>query len=106
MIKHLCKGVPSNGERQMLEAASVTGHKDTDALYTFKSRGFGREVGLVYSVNSNVVFCLAASVPLVTESMATMMVSLPSVVVSDIPVIFQLVEVLPAAMGWVVLSLR
>ena len=60
----------------------------------------------VASVNSNVVTCSAASVPLVTESMATMMVSLPSVVVSDIPVIIQLVEVAPAAMGWVVLSLR
>ena len=47
MIKHLCKDVPSNGERQMLEAASVTGHKDTDALYTFESRRFGGEIGLV-----------------------------------------------------------
>ena len=35
MIKHPFNGVPSNGERQLLEAASVTGHKDTKMLMRY-----------------------------------------------------------------------
>ena len=35
MVKPLRKGVPSNGERQLLEAASVTGHKDTRMLMRY-----------------------------------------------------------------------
>ena len=31
----LRKGVPSKGDRQMLEAASVTGHKDTKMLMRY-----------------------------------------------------------------------
>jgi len=30
------------------EVAIITGHKDADALYAFKSRGFDGEVGLAW----------------------------------------------------------
>ena len=30
-----------------VEIATITGHKDADAVYPFKSRGFGGEVGVV-----------------------------------------------------------
>ena len=39
---------------------------------------------------------------LVNDVTLITMVSLPSVLLSDLPVSFQLVEVLPAAMVWVV----
>ena len=34
-------------------------YADANALYAFKSRGFGGEIGLIYSLNSNVVICSA-----------------------------------------------
>ena len=52
------------------------------------------------SVNVSVSLCLPLSVALVTEVTLMIMVSLPSVLPSDLPVNFQLVEVLPAAMVW------
>ena len=55
------------------------------------------------SVNVSVSLCVPLSVALVTDVTLMTMVSLPSVLVSDLPVNFQLVEVLPAAMVWVVL---
>ena len=39
---------PIENELELVEVATITGHKDiknTDALYAFRSRGFGGEVG-------------------------------------------------------------
>ena len=55
------------------------------------------------SVNVSVSLCLPLSVALVTDVTLMTIVSLPSVLVSDFPVSFQLVEVFPAEMVWVVL---
>ena len=55
------------------------------------------------SLNVSVSFRLPISVALVTEVTLIIMVSLPSVLLSDLPVSFQLVEVSPAEMVWVVL---
>ena len=54
------------------------------------------------SVNVSFSLCLPLSVALVTDVTLMTMVSLPSVVLSDLPVSVQLVEVLPAATVWVV----
>ena len=51
------------------------------------------------SVNVNVSRWVPLSVALVTELMSTMMVSLPSVTLSDTPENVQLVEVLPAGIS-------
>ena len=48
MAKRDWKGVPSNGERQLLEAASVTGHKDTKMLMRYthlRAEDLARKLG-------------------------------------------------------------
>jgi hypothetical protein len=63
----------------------------------------GGETVFLLFVNVNVVLCFPFSVAFVTKSMSTTMVSLPSVLVSALPVSFHAFEVVPALMIWVAL---